>query len=188
MQQNKVIIFSAPSGAGKSTIVNHLLKIFPMLEFSISATSRAPRGAEQTGVDYYFLSQEEFAEGVTKGEFLEWEEVYHGTSYGTLNSELSRIWNKGNIVVFDVDVVGGLNIKQLLGHKALSLFIMPPSVDELRRRLIGRATDSSEAIDKRVAKAEKEISYSDKFDKVVINDSLKKAIIDVENIVRDFIK
>ena len=157
---NKVLIFSAPSGAGKSTIVNHLLEVFPSLEFSVSATSRAPRGDERNGREYYFLSAEEFASRVASGDFIEWEEVYSGSCYGTLKSELDRIWAEGHVVVFDIDVQGGLNIKKLFGEQALSVFIMPPSVDELRRRLEGRGTDTPEAIERRVAKAESEMAQA----------------------------
>lgn len=185
---NKVIIFSAPSGSGKSTIINRLLKKFNNFEFSISATSRAPRGEERDGIDYYFLSNEEFKTRVENGAFLEYEEVYQGTCYGTLKSELERIWAKGNVVIFDVDVVGGVNIKNLIGNEALSLFIMPPSIDTLRQRLNSRATDSAEAIEKRVAKAETEISYSSKFDKIVVNDSLETAVDEIEKIIEKFLK
>lgn len=182
----KVIIFSAPSGSGKSTIVNALLKQFPQLEFSISATSRAPRGAEQHGVEYYFMSATEFARRAANDEFLEWEEVYAGTSYGTLRSELERIWSKGNLVVFDVDVVGGVNIKRIFGDEALSLFIMPPSVDELRRRLVNRATDTAEAIEKRVAKASSELEYAPRFDKIVVNDNLDHAVVEAHAAIHEF--
>ena len=183
----KVLIFSAPSGAGKSTIVNHLLGLFPQLEFSVSATSRAPRGDEQDGREYYFLSAEEFARRVDAGDFLEWEEVYKGSRYGTLRSELDRIWSKGNVATFDIDVKGGLNIKRLLGDKAMSVFIMPPSVEELRRRLEKRGTDTGEAIDKRVAKAESEISFAQYYDKVIVNDSLDKTLAEAEEAVGTFI-
>ena len=135
MKNGKIIIFSAPSGSGKSTLIGHLLKRFPQLEFSISATSRAPRGSEVNGKEYYFLTNEEFKNKVAAGEFVEWEEVYAGTCYGTLRSELKRIWDKGHVIVFDVDVKGGVNLKKIFGDDALSIFIMPPSVEELRRRL-----------------------------------------------------
>ena len=135
----KVIIFSAPSGSGKTTIVRRLLERYPQFEFSISATSRAPRGQERDGVDYYFLSHGEFMQAVTENRFVEWEEVYKGTCYGTLRSEVERIWAKGHVIVFDVDVVGGINLKRIFGDDACSVFIMPPSVEELRRRLEGRA-------------------------------------------------
>lgn len=172
----KVIIFSAPSGSGKTTIVHRLLERYPQLEFSISATNRAPRGAERDGVDYYFLSQEAFAAAVAEGRFVEWEEVYKGTCYGTLRSEVERIWQKGHVIVFDVDVLGGINLKRIFGQDACSVFIMPPSVEELRRRLEGRGTDSPEAIDRRVAKAEFELTKAPEFDHTVVNDRLDDAV------------
>lgn len=183
----KLIIFSAPSGSGKTTIVKQLLKIFPQFEFSISATSRQPRGEEKNGVDYFFLTQEEFREKVTANAFVEWEEVYNGTCYGTLKSEMERIWSKGNIIIFDVDVMGGINLKRIFGEQACSIFIMPPSVEVLRERLIGRGTDSMETIEKRVAKAGFEISKSLEFDHVVINDVLESAVAETERIINDFL-
>ena len=185
--KNKVLIFSAPSGAGKSTIVNHLLKSFSNLEFSISATSRQLRGNEKDGVDYHFLSSQEFSTKVNNNEFIEWEEVYAGTCYGTLRSEVERIWAKGNIVVFDIDVVGGINVKKLFGDNAFSIFVQPPSVEELRKRLIGRATDSAEAIDKRILKAESELGYSNQFDVILINDVLEDALSEADKIIANFI-
>lgn len=187
MKNGKIIIFSAPSGAGKSTLIGHLLKRFPQLEFSISATSRAPRGSEVNGKEYYFLTNEEFKNKVAAGEFVEWEEVYAGTCYGTLRSELKRIWDKGHVIVFDVDVKGGVNLKKIFGDDALSIFIMPPSVEELRRRLEKRGTDTPETIAKRVAKAEEEITYAPLFDKIVVNDSLETAIADATHITESFI-
>lgn len=183
----KVIIFSAPSGSGKTTIVRHLLERYPQLEFSISATSRAPRGQERDGVDYYFLSQEEFMKAVTENRFVEWEEVYKGTCYGTLRSEVERIWAKGNIIVFDVDVIGGINLKRIFGGDACSIFVMPPSVEELRRRLEGRGTDAPEVIDRRVAKAEFELTKAPEFDHIVVNDSLDEAIAETTRIIEEFI-
>ena len=183
----KVIIFSAPSGSGKTPIVHELLKRYPQFEFSISATSRAPRGAEQDGVDYYFLTEEEFLRRIEADAFVEWEAVYAGTHYGTLRSEVDRIWSKGNVIIFDVDVVGGVNLKKIFGHKACSVFIMPPSVEELERRLIGRGTDSPEVIAKRVAKAGQEIERAPEFDHVVVNDDLKRAIADTCAIIDNFI-
>ena len=183
----KVLIFSAPSGSGKTTIVKHLLKHFPELEFSISATSRAPRGEERDGVDYYFMDAAEFAARVEQGEFVEWEEVYKGTCYGTLKAEIDRIWDRGHVVVFDVDVVGALNIKKLFGEQALSVFIMPPSVAELRLRLAGRAPDSPEAIERRLAKAEQEIGYAERFDRVIVNDDLETAYAEAVLAVGDFL-
>lgn len=183
----KVLIFSAPSGSGKTTIVKHLLTHFPQLEFSISATSRAPRGEERDGVDYYFMDAAEFAARVEEGEFVEWEEVYKGTCYGTLRAEIDRIWDRDHVVVFDVDVVGALNIKKLFGDQALSVFIMPPSVAELRARLEGRGTDAPEAIERRLAKAEQEIEYAPRFDRVVINDNLEAAYREAVQAVGDFL-
>ena len=183
----KLIIFSAPSGSGKTTIVKRLLQVFPQFEFSISATSRQPRGEEKHGVDYFFLSQEEFSEKVAADAFVEWEEVYNGTCYGTLKSEMERIWAKGNVIIFDVDVMGGINLKRIFGEQARSIFIMPPSVEVLRERLIGRGTDSMETIEKRVAKAEFEISKAPEFDNVVINDILDTAVAQTESIINDFL-
>lgn len=183
----KVIIFSAPSGSGKTTIVRQLLSRFPKFEFSISATSRAPRGCEQNGVDYHFLSPEAFMQAVTDKRFVEWEEVYRGTCYGTLRSEVERIWAKGNVIVFDVDVMGGINLKKIFGDDACSIFVMPPSVEELRRRLEGRGTDANEVIDRRVAKAEFELTKAPEFDQVVINDSLDDAVEQIAGIAETFI-
>ena len=187
-RQGKVIIFSAPSGSGKSTIVNHLIKKYPQLEFSISATCRAPRGEEKHGKEYYFLSQEDFTKRVRNDEFIEWEEVYAGTSYGTLKSEIERIWNKGHIIVFAVDVKGGVNLKQIFGEHALSIFVMPPSIDELRHRLVKRGTDSAETIEKRVAKAAEELEYAPKFDRIIVNDELTVALAEAEDVVGKFIE
>ena len=181
------MIFSAPSGSGKTTIVRHLLERCPELEFSISATSRAPRGAERDGVDYYFMDDAEFRARVEQGEFVEWEEVYAGTCYGTLRAEIDRIWDREHVVVFDVDVVGALNIKKLFGDQALSIFIMPPSVEVLRARLEGRGTDSPEAIERRLAKAEQEIAYASKFDRVIVNDDLETAYAEARRVVGDFL-
>lgn len=184
----KVVIFSAPSGSGKTTIVRRLLERYNQFEFSISATSRAPRGAERDGVDYYFLSAEEFAEKVAQDAFVEWEEVYAGTSYGTLKSEVERIWSKGNIILFDVDVMGGINLKRIFGDKACSIFIMPPSIEELRRRLEGRGTDSAETIEKRISKASFELTKSPEFDHTVINDRLEEAIEATCKIIDGFLQ
>lgn len=183
----KVIIFSAPSGAGKSTIVNYLLGKNLGLEFSVSATCRAPRGKEQHGKEYYFFTEEEFKRRIAAGEFLEYEEVYPGCFYGTLNSEVQRIWAEGKTVLFDVDVVGGLNIKKKFGNQALALFIQPPSVATLRERLQGRGTDSPEKIEQRVAKAEYELSFAPRFDTVIVNDRLDNALAEAERKVRDFL-
>lgn len=184
----KVVIFSAPSGSGKTTIVRALLERYNQFEFSISATSRAPRGAERNGVDYYFLSAEEFAEKVAEEAFVEWEEVYAGTSYGTLKSEVERIWSKGNIILFDVDVMGGINLKRIFREKACSIFIMPPSIEELRRRLEGRGTDSAETIEKRISKASFELTKSPEFDHTVINDRLEEAIEATCKIIDEFLQ
>jgi len=183
----KMIIFSAPSGAGKTTIVKHLLTVFPQFEFSISATSRAVRGGEVDGKDYFFLTAEEFRRRIANNEFVEWQEVYAGSYYGTLKSELERIWAKGNVVVFDVDVQGGVNLKKLFPDCSLSLFVMPPSVEELRLRLEGRGTDSPEAIAKRVAKAEEEIAFHQQFDYVIVNDDLDAAKSRAEEIIHAFL-
>ena len=186
---NKVIIFSAPSGAGKSTIVNHLLGMYPELEFSISATSREPRGKEVHGVEYYFFSSDEFRKLISEDKFVEYEEVYAGSFYGTLRSEVERIWAKGNTIIFDIDVQGGVNLKRIFGDQALSVFIQAPSVEELRKRLVGRGTDSDEAIERRVSKAASEMEFaSGKFDYTLINDDLTKAFTEAEKVVGDFLK
>ena len=184
----KVIIFSAPSGAGKSTIVNHILGLYPELEFSISATSRAPRGKEQNGKEYYFFTADKFREMVAADMFVEHEEVYPGSFYGTLKSEVERIWAKGHVIVFDIDVQGGMNLKRIFGEKALSVFIQAPSVETLRERLVGRGTDSAEAIEKRVAKAAEEMSFADKFDYILVNDDLQKAFEEADDVVGNFIR
>lgn len=184
----KALIFSAPSGSGKTTIVRLLLEKFPELEFSISATSRGMRAGEVDGRDYYFMSSEEFRTRVSSSEFIEHEEVYSGTSYGTLRSEIDRIWHLGNVVVFDVDVVGGCNLKRIFGDGALSIFVMPPSIDELRRRLEGRGTDSAEAIEKRISKASQELSFADQFDVTIVNDDLETAVAEATRVISDFIK
>lgn len=183
----KLVIFSAPSGAGKSTLVNYLLPQFPELSFSISATSRSPRGKEQHGKDYYFLSSEEFKARVAQDELLEWEEVYAGTYYGTLRSEVERIWAQGKVVVFDIDVVGALNLKKQFGDRALALFVQAPSVEILEQRLRGRGTDSEEKIQQRVAKATIEMARAPEFDKVVVNDDLDTAKAEALAILKDFL-
>ena len=187
--KGKLIIFSAPSGTGKSTIINWLMQEHSELKmaFSISCTSRAPRGTERNGVEYFFLTPDEFRSRIEAGEFLEYEEVYTDRYYGTLKSQVERQCDAGQNVVFDVDVKGGCNIKQHYGDKALSIFIMPPSVDELRRRLESRATDAPEVIDQRIARAEFEIGFADKFDKVVVNDDLDKAKKEVLRIIKQFL-
>ena len=186
--ENKVVIFSAPSGAGKSTIVNHLLQLHPELEFSISATSRAPRGNERHGVEYYFFSADEFRQMIAGDKFVEHEEVYPGSFYGTLRSEVERIWAKGHVIIFDIDVQGGVNLKRIFGEQAFSVFIQAPSVDVLRERLIGRGTDSQEAIEKRVAKAASEMEFAaGKFDYVLVNDDLQTAKAEAEKVIGDFL-
>ena len=185
---NKVIIFSAPSGAGKSTIVNHILGLHPEIEFSISATSRAPRGEEKHGVEYYFFTADEFRQMIAEDKFVEHEEVYPGSFYGTLKSEVERIWAKGHVIIFDIDVQGGVNLKRIFGDKAFSVFIQAPSVEVLRERLIGRGTDTPEAIEKRVAKAASEMEFAaGKFDHVLINDDLQTAFKEAEKVIGDFL-
>ena len=183
----KLIIFSAPSGSGKSTIINYLLQQSLRLRFSISATSRAPRGTAKNGVEYYFLTPEAFKARIAKGDFLEYEEVYTNKFYGTLKSEVERILNEGDNVIFDVDVVGGCNIKRFYGDRALSVFIQPPSIEELRKRLVGRGTDTPEVIESRIAKAEYELSFADKFDTVVINDDLETAKAKALQVIQAFL-
>lgn len=186
---NKVIIFSAPSGAGKSTIVNHILGLHPEIEFSISATSRSPRGQEQHGVEYYFFTADEFRQMIAEDKFVEHEEVYPGSFYGTLKSEVERIWAKGHVIVFDIDVQGGVNLKRIFGDQAFSVFIQAPSVEVLRERLVGRGTDTPEAIEKRVAKAASEMEFAaGKFDHVLVNDDLQTAFAEAERIIGDFLK
>ncbi|MGQ7869151.1 guanylate kinase [Sunxiuqinia sp. sy24] len=187
MKKGKLIIFSAPSGAGKTTVVKHLLSQNLGLEFSISATSRPPRHTETHGKDYYFLSQDEFQQKVANGDFLEWEEVYPGTSYGSLKEEVERIRNKGKHVVFDVDVVGGINIKKYYGDEALAVFIQPPSIEELRNRLVGRSTDAPEVIEKRVEKAAYELTFAPNFDVILVSEELEVTLANAEKLVTDFI-
>lgn len=186
-KNGKVLIFSAPSGAGKSTVVKYLMQKFPNLGFSVSATSRLPRGAEIHGVDYFFLTPEQFKNGVKNGDFVEYEEVYDGLYYGTLKSEVDRIWSSGKIVVFDIDVKGGVNLKNMFGVSALSVFIKPPSIEHLKDRLIGRGTENMESIEKRVARAEEELTYQSKFDVVLLNDDLEVCLAESEILVRNFI-
>lgn len=187
-KMSKLIIFSAPSGSGKSTIINYLLTQHLNLAFSISATSRPPRGAERDGVEYFFLTPEEFRHRIENGEFLEYEEVYKDRFYGTLKSQVEKQLQDGQNVVFDVDVVGGCNIKQFYGDRALSVFIQPPSIEELRKRLIGRGTDSPEVIESRVAKAAYELTFAPRFDKVIINDDLEKAKAEALEVITQFLK
>ena len=187
MATGKLIIFSAPSGSGKSTIINYLMTQDLNLAFSISATSRPPRGTEQHGVEYYFLSAEEFKQRIANDEFLEYEEVYADRFYGTLKAPIEKQLAEGYNVVFDVDVVGGCNIKKYYGDRALSVFIQPPSIEELRKRLVGRATDAPEVIESRIAKAEFELGFAEKFDVVVINDDLEKAQADALKTIQNFL-
>ena len=187
--KGKLIIVSAPSGSGKSTIVNWLMNEHPELKlyFSISCTSRAPRGSEQNGVEYFFLTPEEFKEKILNEEFLEYEEVYENRFYGTLKQQVENQREAGQNVVFDVDVKGGVNIKKYYGNDALSLFIQPPSVEELRKRLEGRGTDTPEAIEQRLAKASYELTFAPQFDRVVVNDDLETAKQETLSIVKEFL-
>lgn len=189
IKKGKMIIVSAPSGSGKSTIVNWLMQEHPELNlyFSISCTSRAPRGTEQNGVEYFFISPEEFKEKIARGEFLEYEEVYEDRFYGTLKEQVESQRINGENVVFDVDVKGGCSIKQYYGDEALSLFIQPPSIDELKRRLMNRGTDSLEDIEKRLSKASYELTFAEKFDKILINDDLEIAKAKALEIVSEFL-
>ena len=188
MTPGKLIIFSAPSGSGKTTLVRYLLSQGLDLAFSVSCTSRAPRGTEQDGVDYYFLTPEEFRRRIENDEFLEYEEVYTDKFYGTLKSEVERIWAKDHVIVFDVDVKGGVNLKKYFGDKALSILIQAPSVEVLRDRLVKRGTDSPEAIEERVAKAESELAFAaGKFDYDLVNDVLEQTFAEAEKVVDEFL-
>ena len=187
--QGKLIIFSAPSGAGKTTIVHHALKNFSeQLEFSISACTRAMRPNEVNGKDYHFMSTEDFKQKIKKNEFAEWEEVYQGQFYGTLKSELERIWGSGKQVIFDLDVQGGLNLKRKYGRQAFAIFVMPPSIEVLELRLRQRKTETEESLAKRISKAREEIQVADQFDKILINENLDKACADAERLVSEFLK
>ncbi len=184
---NKVIIFSAPSGSGKTTLVKHCLEQFPELVFSISCTTRNPRGTEQNGIDYHFITPDEFRQKISENAFVEFEEVYTDKYYGTLKSEVERIWNEGKTVIFDVDVKGGISLKKYFGEQALSVFIMPPSIEELERRLVSRATDDTETIRTRVEKASEEMTYKDQFDEIVVNSDLDEAKTSVQQLLNNFL-
>jgi len=186
-RQGKLVIFSAPSGAGKTTIVRHLLSKRPDLEFSISATTRKPRGDERHGIDYYFITKEEFLHRIAKKQFVEFEEVYSGTFYGTLRSEIQRIWDKGKTVIFDIDVEGGLHLKRKYEEHALAIFVQPPSLLVLIERLTGRGTDSPEKLEERFAKAKKELNYAPQFDIILNNYDLETACKEAEVLVDDFL-
>ncbi len=185
-KNGKVLIFSAPSGAGKSTVVKHLMSKYNFLGFSVSATSRAPRGDEKHGKEYFFYSAGEFRKMIEQDLLVEYEEVYAGFYYGTLKSEVQRIFDEGKIAVFDIDVKGGITLKKLYGKSALSVFIMPPTIEALRERLVSRGTETEESIKRRVSKAEEEMSYSASFDKIVINDNLERCLEEAESIVEQF--
>ena len=187
MENGKLIIFSAPSGSGKTTIVKGVLQETPELAFSVSACSRPKRPNEQDGIDYYFMTPDDFRKKINEEAFLEWEEVYPGSYYGTLRSELERIWKSGKHVVFDVDVAGGLNIKKQYPKQALALFIQPPSLEELEKRLVNRGTETPESLQKRIGKAAFELTFAKDFDKIVINDDLSRAINETIQIVNKFI-
>ncbi|MBO4503449.1 MAG: guanylate kinase [Bacteroidales bacterium] len=186
--QGKVIIVSAPSGAGKTSIVRHLLEQVPELKFSISATTRHKRDYEIDGKDYYFLTPEQFKERLANDEFLEWQEVYEDQYYGSLKSEVERIWSEGQVVIFDVDVLGGLNIKKFYGDEALSVFIEPPTLEELMNRLKKRGTETEESLKKRIDKAEYELSFAPQFDKIVLNDDLATAQQEMIDLVQAFLE
>ncbi|MCA1746189.1 MAG: guanylate kinase [Bacteroidales bacterium] len=185
--QGKLIIFSAPSGSGKTTIVRHLLGRYPQLAFSISATSREPRRNEKEGVDYCFLTLDNFRKKIEEGEFLEWEEVYAGQYYGTLRSEVKRLRKAGMHVLFDIDVVGGIRLKQEFGSDALAIFVQPPSPELMEKRLRARGTDSEEQLQKRLGKAREELAYADKFDHVLVNDRLTDTLLEAEQLIENFI-
>lgn len=184
----KMIILTAPSGSGKTSITRHLLKTFPELAFSISAATRSPRGTEKNGVDYYFIPEDEFKQKIHEDAFAEWEMVYEGKYYGTLKEELQRIWDLGKVPVLDIDVKGAIHVQQQFPGNVLSLFIQPPSVEELKKRLESRGTETAESLNARVSKASYELSFSHSFSHVIVNDVLEKACEQAENLVRAFIK
>jgi len=184
---NKAVIISAPSGAGKTTIVRHLLSEFPGLEFSISACSRTKRGKEAEGKDYYFITTDQFRDKISRDEFIEWQEVYPGSYYGTLKSEMDRIWSEGKTPIFDVDVSGGINLKKYFGDTALAIFIQPPSLQELENRLRHRGTENEENIQTRLNKVEKELAFSGKFDRIIVNDEFPSASSKATELVTEFL-
>lgn len=187
--QGKIIIFSAPSGAGKTTIVRHLVSVIPELSFSISACTRDRRGrSEVNGKDYYFITPEDFHDKISNDEFVEWEEVYEGAFYGTLKSEIERIWSEGKHAILDVDVKGGLSVKNFYKDRALAVFVKPPSIEELSKRLVARNTDSASSISSRIFKAKFELTFEDQFDEVIVNENLEDAFRKAEKMVRDFIR
>jgi guanylate kinase len=186
--QQKIIIITAPSGAGKTSITRHLMQVFPQLAFSVSAATRNPRGIEKTGVDYHFMSIDDFKNKIQQNEFVEWEMVYEGKYYGTLKAELERIWQQNKIPVLDIDVKGAIHVQQQYPQSSLSLFIQPPSVDELKKRLESRGTETVESLAARVNKAAYEISFKDQFNKLITNDDLQRACTEAEGIVAEFIK
>lgn len=187
-KNHKLIVFSAPSGSGKTTIVRHLLKTFPQLGFSISACTRDKRGrTEENGKDYYFLTPDDFRRKIEKGDFVEWEEVYEGAFYGTLKSEIERIWELGKAVIFDVDVKGGLSLKEYYGEKALTVFVKVPSLEVLKERLTGRGTDSEDSISRRLFKVQFEMGFQDRFDVILVNDNLENTLTIAEKLVADFL-
>jgi guanylate kinase len=185
---NKIIVITAPSGSGKTSITRYLLQTFPQLAFSISAATRQPRNYETNGVDYYFISLQDFKEKIRNKEFAEWEMVYEGKYYGTLKSELERVWNNGQVPLLDIDVKGAIHVKQQYPESLLTIFIEPPSIAELKRRLESRGTETAESLQARVNKASYEISFKDHFNICIVNDDLKKACTEAENIVREFLK
>lgn len=184
----KLIIITAPSGAGKTSITRYLMREFPVLEFSISAATRQPRGNEKDGVDYYFISPDDFQQKIQQKEFAEWEMVYEGKYYGTLKSELKRIWNKQHVPVLDIDVKGAIHIQQQYPENKLSIFVEPPSVDELKKRLMSRGTESEESLQARVNKASYELSFKDHFDEVILNDNLDNACRKAKTLVERFLQ
>ncbi len=185
--QKKIIIITAPSGAGKTSITRHLMKTFPQLDFSVSAATRNPRGTEKNGVDYHFITTEAFQEKIQHNEFVEWEMVYEGKYYGTLKSEMERIWNENKIPVLDIDVKGAIHVQQQYPHSSLSIFIQAPSIAELRKRLESRGTETAESLAARINKASYELSFRDQFNKTIVNDDLQRACAEAESIVAGFI-